>query len=394
MKGLEFLESLPKWQQGAFCPIEIPREIFAALGNPQDKVKTIHVAGTNGKGTTCAAISELLISAGEKTGFFSSPHLIEVTERCRINNQSISKEKFDYYLSRVAEIVSWDSSAMTYFVATAVASFLCLAEEQVDYAVIEVGLGGKFDATNLISKPELAIITNIDFDHTDILGHSLAEIAENKAGIIKQNSKLLLGDLKPEAEKVILEIAKQQGAEVFYPEKNQIFAKTELIRSNIGQAAGQLALKALNILKLQTQPSVLEELTWPGRLQLFELGNDKKILIDGAHNAAGIRALFLHLEDLAVREKINKIALLVGLKQRAGWQETATEIKKAIENSKLEIELNLIQWEQGVENLVLFFDNPKTIGSFEKFLLKPEQLLVITGSLYLIGEAIELIRKK
>lgn len=392
MRGIAYLQSLPQWSHGAFSPLEIPKNILAALDNPQDKIKTIHVAGTNGKGTTCCAISKLLVSAAKKTGFFSSPHLIEVTERCRINDLPISIEKLDYYLSRVAEIVNWNPSAMTYFVAVTCASFLCFAEEQVDYAVIEVGLGGKFDATNLIKTPELAIITNIDFDHVDLLGSTLAEIAENKAGIIKANTKLLLGELKPEAEEVILKIAREKGVNFYFSDKEQIPAKSELMRSTIGQAASRLAVKALSILKIQADTAVLATMNWQGRLQLFEL-EDRKVLIDGAHNAAGLRALFQHLEDFTQREKIEKICFLVGLKQRAGWQEAVGEIKAGIANSKLQIELNLISWEQGVENLANFFDNPKTISSFKEFLLKDSPLLVVTGSLYLIGEAIELIQQ-
>lgn len=396
-RGIAYLESLPQWRKGAFSPLEIPEKILFALGNPQNKIKTIHVAGTNGKGTSCAAISTLLIAAGYKTGFFSSPHLIDVTERCRINNQALAPEKLDYYLTKVAEVVNWDSSAMTYFVATACAAFLCFAEEQVDYAVIEVGLGGKFDATNLISKPELAIITNIDLDHTDLLGSTLASIAENKAGIIKENSKVLLGNIAEQAKKVILDIASKQSAEVFYTETLMIDAENELMRSVIGQAAGSLALSALKILKIDASVESIKDLSWQGRLQFIETAEGKKFLIDGAHNSAGFRMLFMHIKDLAKRQNFKNITLILGLKKRSDWRESAIEIKKSIEDlqrNQLKVDLRLINWDQGVESLVNFFDIDDCMSdSLPNLILHAQSdLVVITGSLYLIGEAINGVR--
>ena len=181
MKGIKFLNSLSRWEKStnAFSPLEIPKKLLAQLDNPQDKYKTIHVAGTNGKGTTCALFAEVLKQEGFKVGLFTSPHLIDVTERCRINNESIEIEKFNQSIEQVAELVDWKSDAITYFVATAIASFLCFKTEQVDYAVIEVGLGGLYDATNVIRKPELTVITNIALDHTDVLGDNIKDIAIN-----------------------------------------------------------------------------------------------------------------------------------------------------------------------------------------------------------------------
>ena len=403
MRGIEYLESLPQWRQGAFSQIDVPRKILAALGNPQDKIKTIHVAGTNGKGTTCAAIASILKQAGRKTGFFSSPHLVDLTERCRINGQAISREKFDYYLSKVAEVVAWDTEAMTYFVATTAACFLYFVEEKVDFAVIEVGLGGKFDATNLIAKPELTIITGVDFDHVDVLGPGILDIAENKAGIIKENVPVILGEISEQlAKQVILEIAKEKKAEVFYLEENSFFIDNELMRSVVGQHAARIAIKAARILNLSEQSieSGLNNLYWPGRMDYFVLNSNKSVLIDGAHNVAGVKVLFSHLAEMLERKGIKQVSLLFGLKQRAGDEQTAEEVKRSIaELSKkgFLVNLHLVKWEQGLVNLNSFFDTDyeqELIPGLINSLAGPDGIVVVFGSLYLIGEVLSFFNKE
>lgn len=385
MKGVEYLNSLPQWSAGAFSPLDIPKKILEALDNPQDRIKTIHVAGTNGKGSTCAALSLLLTKEGFKTGFFSSPHLINVTERCRINNRPISIEKFDYYLMRVAEIANWNNLAMTYFVATTCASFLCFAEEKVDYAVIEVGLGGKFDATNLIKKPELAIITSIDFDHVDLLGPGIVEIAENKAGIIKDNSKILLGNLNQEAKTSILKVAKEKNAEVFYSKSLTFNSRNEFMRSSIGQDAASLAIAASKILGYNFNSEILNDLTWPGRLQEIELENKSRILLDGAHNPAGVKALFAHLRKIIKRENLEKITLFLGLKQRAGWEETAKTVADELKSFEVEVELMLIEWDEEAPNLEDYFGDCTKLNVQDLLQTNKTGYLVVTGSLYLAG---------
>src|SRR3989339_1709335 len=191
------------------------------LGNPQEKLKIIHVAGTSGKGSTCYLISSLLISQGFKVGLHQSPHLTDVTERFQINNQIISKKEFVFYLNKIIPVINMVGKTfhgqLTYFEILVGLAYLIFYEKKVDYAVIETGLGGKYDGTNIVSRSDkLSVLTKIGLDHINILGKTIEEIAYQKAMIINEKSQAISINQDPKAEKVIREVAKEKKAKLFF----------------------------------------------------------------------------------------------------------------------------------------------------------------------------------
>ena len=201
---------------------------FKLLGNPQNKLKVIHIAGTSGKGSTAYLTSVILKSQGFKVGLHISPHLIDVRERCQINNQMIPKKDFYQALNQMAPVIKEmeksEFKTASYFEILTGLAFKVFSEKKVDYAVIETGLGGLYDATNTINRSDkISMITEIGFDHMEVLGNTLAKIAFQKAMIIKPKSLVVSQEQKPEAKKIIETVAKKQRAKIFFvkPENTQ-----------------------------------------------------------------------------------------------------------------------------------------------------------------------------
>ena len=191
--ALDYIENLN--YLGSKLDLSRITEMLERLGNPQDEIKAIHVAGTNGKGSVSSMISRILIEAGYKTGLYTSPHLERYNERYKINNEEISDDAFGEYIERVklcADDMDGGAGRPTVFEQLTAAAFLYFADQKVDYAVIEVGLGGRFDATNVIKKPVLSVITSISLDHTEFLGNTIESIAFEKGGIIKKGCPTVL----------------------------------------------------------------------------------------------------------------------------------------------------------------------------------------------------------
>ena len=296
------------------------RELMAALGNPQDGLRFIHVAGTNGKGSTCAMLENILRQAGYRTGLFTSPHLRSYRERIRVGGQCIPPEE----LGELTEWVRPFAEALpqcphTFELITAVA--LCwFARQGCDLVVLEVGLGGEFDATNVISVPECAVITSIGLDHTAILGETLGEIARAKAGIIKVGGDVVACSGPPEAERVIRETCRSRGARLFWAGEGDVRFRRESLdgqRFDAGEyrdlglallgrhqrVNAALALKTLWVLRdrgwsipEQAIRAGLEGVRWPARLEL--LNRDPPFFLDGGHNPPGVESVTESLETL------------------------------------------------------------------------------------------------
>src|SRR5215510_1155444 len=179
------------------------------LGDPHKRFKSIHIAGTNGKGSVSHMLASILQTAGYKTGLYTSPHLKDFRERIKIDGEMVSKEFIVDFTEQI-KIIS-EKIEPSFFEITVAMAFEYFVEEEVDIAVIETGLGGRFDSTNIIT-PELSVITNIGWDHMNILGDSLEKIAFEKAGIIKQNTPIVVGEVIPETEKLFNEVAKERNA--------------------------------------------------------------------------------------------------------------------------------------------------------------------------------------
>ncbi|MDK2927514.1 MAG: dihydrofolate synthase / folylpolyglutamate synthase, partial [Bacillota bacterium] len=199
-----WLESLARF--GSRPGLERIERLLALLGHPEQGLKVIHVAGTNGKGSVCAFISAVLAAAGYRTGLYTSPHLVEYTERFQVNGREVAPDELAALLTRVraaAEAVAAAGGGQaTEFEVLTAAAFLYFARERVDYLVLEVGLGGRLDATNVV-EPQVAVITHISYDHVAVLGRTLTEIAREKAGIIKPGRPVVLAPQEDEAARVI-----------------------------------------------------------------------------------------------------------------------------------------------------------------------------------------------
>ena len=267
--------------------LERIKELTASLGEPQNFYRTIHVAGTNGKGSVCAMLAEMLKAQGLRVGLFTSPHLESYCERIKINGENISENDFAEMIFRVKDC----NVVATHFEVLTAAAFEYFKERAVDIAVIEVGLGGTFDSTNIIT-PELSVITNVALDHENILG-DLENIARNKAGIIKENVPVVTGATGLPLE-IIREVAKDKNSPLY--EVNPLKLKSPSLMLNLRgeyqKFNAAIAIKAAELLKLDDAAieKGLAQVKWAGRFEVIK-NSAGVFIIDGAHNPHGAKAL-------------------------------------------------------------------------------------------------------
>lgn len=298
---------------GVHLGLDASFQLLENLGNPQNRVPVLHVAGSNGKGSVCAYLSAILTESGFKVGRYTSPHLIDWSERICINDRSISPEALYNALLTVQSAIDPAHPATQFEVLTA-AMWVYFAEQHVDVAVIEVGLGGRLDATNVINRPLASVIVSISREHWQRLGFTLGEIAGEKAGILKAGCSAVIGALPAEAKTVIDRRLKDLNCPVVYPHPARRIddqwaeyesLKYELpLRGDIQLHNSALAIAAIQILKQQgwkiSDAAIVNGIAktkWAGRLQWFEW-NDNRILIDGAHNPASAEALRQYVDSL------------------------------------------------------------------------------------------------
>lgn len=217
-EAVEYILDVPRFTKKN--PMENTKRLMEILGNPQDKIKTIHIAGTNGKGSTSAFINSILREAGYKCGMFTSPHLENIRERFRINGEMIGEEAFlEFFIEvkRAIEQMKEEGFAHpTFFECIFAIGVLSFYKNQVDYAIVEVGMGGLTDTTNCIAKPEISVITSIGLDHTQFLGDTIELIAKEKAGIIRKNVPVVFDGTKDEVKKCIMEVISEFDNEYYY----------------------------------------------------------------------------------------------------------------------------------------------------------------------------------
>jgi dihydrofolate synthase / folylpolyglutamate synthase len=302
--------------------------ILAELDLPHTKYPVIHLAGTNGKGSVAAMVSHALTVAGRRTGRYTSPHLVALEERFALNGRAVAASDLDRALHRVRGAVAtlMERGALdvepTYFEITTAAAFEIFCDQRVDIAVVEVGLGGRLDATNVVA-PAVTAITSIDLDHEAHLGPTLAAIATEKAGIIKPGVPVIVGALKPEALRAVATIAAAKGAPLVPSDGAEIDADSNgtgqyrvTVRTNRGtygpvdlglrgrHQIGNAVIAALVLEQLPADLAIdrtavetgLRDARWPGRLDLVAVGG-RTVLVDGAHNPAGARALASYLSE-------------------------------------------------------------------------------------------------
>lgn len=293
------------------------------LGNPHKKFKSIHVAGTNGKGSVCAMLSSILKESGLKVAMYTSPHLFKYNERIKINGKDISDKDLEKYFKKVTAILKHPTLQCgvlvpgehpTIFEILTAMAFKYFADKKVDIAVVEVGMGGRFDATNVLI-PEVSVITTIDFDHTEYLGKTLKKIAFEKAGIIKPGVPVVVGKIKKEALDVIKKVAKKNGSDLYSVTDRTMscpYDPMPLIGPHQKQNAA-VAVKVMDILcrgRILSCPSSvikkgLRKTRWPGRFQV--ISKKPLIIVDGAHNPAGIRALKVTIAEQKIKTPLNLI---------------------------------------------------------------------------------------
>ena len=262
------------------------------LNNPQNKIKTIHIAGTNGKGSTTNMIASILIESGYKTGTYTSPHLKDFRERICINGTKIEEKKVIDFIKK--NKVWFNDINMSFFEMTVAMAFNYFYEEKVDLAVIETGLGGRLDSTNIIN-PEISIITNVSLDHTNLLGKNIHSIASEKAGIIKNNTPIIIGRKQTEIEHIFKNISNKKKAPLIFAEKTKFTSdlKGDYQKENINttiEAIKQLQKKGWNITRqniITGLNNVKKNLYFKGRWDILQ--SDPLIIAETAHNFEGLK---------------------------------------------------------------------------------------------------------
>ena len=283
------------------------------LGNPHYSFKTIHVAGTNGKGSTSHMMASILQEAGYKVGLYTSPHLKDFRERIKINGKEISQEKVVTFINNHKGFL--EKKELSFFEMTVGMAFGFFADQKVDIAVVEVGLGGRLDSTNII-QPEVSVITNIGMDHTDMLGDTLTKIAYEKAGIIKESTPVVIGEQHPETYPVFLEIAKEKNATVYLAEEE---IKTNYLldlKGNYQSKKSKAAVKAMHLLKgfdiseehiQKGLNRVIVNTGLRGRWEILD--SNPRIICDTAHNREGL----LYVMQQLKKETYDQLYIVLGV---------------------------------------------------------------------------------
>ena len=321
----DLLESFARF--GVELGLERIQTLLSALGHPQQRVPMIHVAGSNGKGSVCAYLSAVLTQAGYRVGRYTSPHLVSWTERICVGDRPISPQALYQTLLLVSHAIDGDRPSPTQFEVITAAAWLYFAQQQVDIAVMEVGLGGRLDATNVCDRPLVSIITPLSMEHWQRLGPTLADISREKAGILKSGCPVVLAPLPEEAEAVVMGRVAELGCPVVMPLASEDVGEGWAVYRGVGSQEGRemreewqglryplplpgehqlvnsaLAIAALELLKRQgwqIEPGAIVEgmakAQWPGRLQWITW-QGQPVLIDGAHNPAAAMVLRRYVE--------------------------------------------------------------------------------------------------
>lgn len=398
------------------------RAVMARLGNVHEHVPMVHVAGTNGKGSTCAMIERTLREAGYKTGLYTSPYIEKYNERIRIDGKPIEGEKLAALVESVwpvIEAVRDEGLCITEFELGTVLAYAAFAQEKVDIAIIEVGLGGRLDPTNII-HPLVSVITNVGMDHMHFLGNTIEEIAMEKAGIMKPDTPVVLGWQEDGVRAALAHAAKALGIPVIEPVAENVRETARSVAfdavmgektikdvtvSLIGRHQAQnacAALGALRVLKERGYDWITEDVIrsafadvhWPGRLEYF--GN---VILDGAHNEPGVKALCAYMDAWLPKEKTVLLSGMMAdkdvacmtqmLAPRAAFVVTT---QPAIPRAMAARELAAAFEAQGAS--VMAIAEPKAALEKARELAGEDGTVLCGGSLYLIGEMRALLRRE
>ena len=360
------------------------------LDNPHKKFKSIHIAGTNGKGSTAHLISSILQEAGFKTGLYTSPHLKDFRERIKINGVKISENDVISFVTTNKK--NFEKINMSFFEYTVALAFDHFAKEKVDIAIIETGLGGRLDSTNIIS-PEISIITNIGYDHMNLLGNTLEQIAIEKAGIVKEKTPVLIGRKQIETETVFEEKASQKNTNILYAKQNEVkFNVPNYQKENINTSISAIKILDWKISNQEINDGIKNVNQNTGLRGRWEtLSKNPKIICDTGHNVDGISNIINQLKQI----KFNKLHIVFGTVNDKKINDILNLLPKDAKyyfcKAKIDRALN-------ADKLKSIANEYKLIGesfeSVEKALLnaknnaKKEDLIFIGGSTFVVAEVI------
>lgn len=428
----EYLNEIPMW---AFRknPLEDIQCYMKELGNPDQSMNIIHVAGTNGKGSVCAFLTSVLVQAGYQVGTFISPHLVEIRERFLINGDLVGHDHYRAGFERVRTLsdtmVKHGFQPLTYFEFLFYMSMVINSRYKPDFVILETGLGGRLDTTNVIKRPLLTILTSISRDHMEFLGETIEEIAGEKAGILKEGIPVVYDDNVPEASQVIIRRAKQLNCDS-YPVSRQDYQivergeqtitalvpghQGELLTLEIPSEAeyqvmnASLAVQGLLVLEKQGNCRLsraclrtgIASSRWPGRMEQVLPG----VYLDGAHNVGGIQALIQTMEYMG-QKRGRKIYLLFAVVSDKEYKRMIQELSVKATVSGVCTAGMASGRSTGMEKLVQEFQQHLNCpvwgfhtveeAFFHVISLKGEDDLVFCiGSLYLIGEIKQILRRE
>ena len=396
-EALKYIHSLSVF--GSVLGLERIEKLTEKLGNPQNDLKFIHIAGTNGKGSTCTMIAEILTAAGYKTGLYTSPFVIDFRERIQVNGNYIGEED----LSRLTKRVKDKNVQVTEFEFITAVAFLYFKEQNCDFVVLETGLGGRFDATNVIASPTVSVITKIDYDHTAYLGETLPEIAGEKCGIIKNSPTVCyplqeaeaLNTIKIKSNRLILPSVEELKILKTTPFGNTFIYKDEEYEtslSGVHQVYNAItALETVSILNLNVEKDALikgiKNASIPARMEV--ISQNPLVILDGAHNPDGANALSSYMEKLG--GKIVAICGMMADKNCEGFLSRVLPFCKKVitvtvtENTRTESAENLAHTSKK------YCHSVETADSYTEAIKKAENslnendVIFVFGSLYLAG---------
>lgn len=412
---------------GSNYGLERTHKLLEYLGNPEKDLKLIHIAGTNGKGSTTSMITEILMGAGYKVGMYTSPFIEEFEERIQINRRNIPKETLANLIDEVKvavdRVIEEGYNHPTEFEIITVLMLLYFKKEKIDFGVIEVGLGGRLDSTNVII-PILQVITSISFDHTNLLGNTLEEIAGEKAGIIKKNIPTVIYPQEEEALKVIKNKCAAMESDLYTADKdNMKFVKVvnedkpyQLLKYKeefniflpllgehqiLNLSVAMKVIEVLNnrkIVNITTESIIksIKNVTWKGRLEV--LSNNPYVVIDGAHNIQGIKTLSRNIKKYFKYENLHLILGILADKDVEEMIKIITPIAKqvyAVTPNSIRAELA----DDLKNEIVKYNANCRAFDEYEEAYLealknaKENDIILASGSLYMIGDMRKIINK-
>ena len=410
---INYLYSLPKLHEKA--DLSYIKKVLTFLDNPQDKVKTVHVTGTNGKGSTSYYLSSLLQKAGQKTGLFVSPYVFEFNERIQLNGRNISNQNLVEIANQIELILAKirrenPAFSLVTFEYEVVMAFLYFAREKCDYAVIEVGIGGEHDKTNVI-MPEVSVITTVGLDHEKIIGPTLQDIAREKSGVIKKNRPVIIGNVPKEVLPIIQQKAQKEHATIkllgkdfkislqenlTYQDQNKkiSFLPRPLVEGyDVGIGISAVSLLGVKLSAAEIKEAI-NQTKIPGRYQIVQ--NNPLVILDGAHNIQAVQNLlnYAHCEQKRRQGQVRILIMMMKDKDIAQvfdlFHATDEVYLTTIDYPRAAKKKDFPQW---IQEKYQYMSDWQAAYQNLKQKSQTNDILLVTGSFYLVGNILQMETK-